>query len=202
MDAYTCIIQADVRNGYWAIDKAALLALLRNKVDEAPFLFRFFNKYYTRVNTLYGKHNTHFSTSTGIFQGDFHSPLLFCMAIDHAIVKANAVARDWAAMAYIDDNIIAVKAVWALEVLATLRGALAEAGLSLHPAKCRILTPRSDREILISQDILLPLIDDGITVLGTPVGSMEFRKAWSAEAVVDIKRALEAIKLLPSYQHR
>ncbi len=103
IDPETCVIQTDVRNGYGAVNHSALLSLLRNRAGEAPFLYRFFNKYYTRANTLYGEHDIQLTTTTCIFQGDSLSSVLFCTAIDHAMVKANEAARDGTAMAYIDD---------------------------------------------------------------------------------------------------
>ena len=202
LDPDMTIIQADVANGYGALDRAHVQGILEARVSSAPFLFQYFNRLYCRRNTLYGRNNTEFHATRGVFQGDSLSPLLFCMAVDPAVKAANEAAGDGVATAYIDDNTIAVKSDRVAQTLAALQGQLAQSGLHLHPRKCYILQPRNGATVVSNQRSPIPVVEDGLTVLGAPVGSVEFRQQWAIRAVDTTVNTIALIQGLPSYQHR
>ena len=190
----------------------------RRKIHEGlvrycPLLLPWFQWAYGGTTLLVNSKGEGVGTSeTGCRQGDPLAALMFCVAIHGAILEINEWLQDAYAqrsngvippfetgpgkiVAYMDDCTITVSRDLAPGLCQAIEEICNRVGLVLNIGKCRLLGPALN---LIGEDVILPFgrKPDGETVLGNPVGTVEFRIAECRRMVEEATKCLPMIKTL------
>ncbi|XP_063385543.1 uncharacterized protein LOC134671614 [Cydia fagiglandana] len=180
------LVKIDLKNAFNCVDRDVIL---KEVLDLAPFLYPFAYQCYSGASNLYLKDSLILS-QVGAQQGDPLGPLIFCLAIQKAIVALNSPLNVW----YLDDGTIGGSPEAVIEDLKKLIPALREIGLEVNPTKCELyacgLVPDASSRSL---EELLPGIKKvnkaSLSLLGAPI----FPDGVSA-ALQTKKEALVAVR--------
>jgi RNA-directed DNA polymerase len=133
-------VDCDLKSYFDTIPHDRLMALVRARVADGPVLHLL--EQYLKAGVLEELHDWQ-PTDCGTPQGAVISPLLanlYLNPLDHDLA-----ARGWAIVRYADDLVVLCPSREEAEtVLTPLRAWSAEAGLTLHPTKTRIVNAQTD----------------------------------------------------------
>ena len=115
----------------------------------------------------------------GVQQGDPLGPFLFSLVL-HKLIKIieekfpNLLFQAW----YLDDGTIIGNIETIKSILTIIQEIGPSLGMSLNLAKCEIWWPTIDQELWNTlPDTLIKVLEDGIELLGCPLGSTNFSRA-------------------------
>jgi hypothetical protein len=135
----------------------------------------------------------------GARQGNTIGPLVFCFALLPLLEKLKPTLTDGIQITYIDDINLLARAKEGVAALRLLNEEGPAYGFHVNLKKTKVLcntTPTHDlyREILPTENIITPSNENfGIELLGTPIGSKEFIKAWLQEKIINLKAEANTI---------
>ena len=177
------LIKTDFSNAFNTVPRRAIYDGL---AAHCPQLLPWFRWAYGDARPLLDSQGRRLGESaTGCRQGDPLAPLLFCVAMQPALERLNELLREKYTfmpnrfahvppllVAYMDDITIGVHHTHADEVADSLRDIFSESvGLSLNEDKCACWTSSPHIE---PEDFPFTVHRDGITVLGCPVGTLDY----------------------------
>ena len=201
-----CGILLDFKNAFNCMPRQRIFRELWNNF---PGLVRWFDWAYGLETDLYlsdgrlvGK------CQTGIRQGDPLAGLCFCLGLQPALKEIknmidNVISRDRLSdeceavlIAYLDDTNVFVPSTKANEVASKILDICNRHGISLQRQKCKFLLNAEADSSIISADPIFPVINTsslecGHIILGTPVGSVEYRRRTAQELVDKMVKALK-----------
>ncbi len=202
------LIKTDFKNAFNLTPRSAIF---RGLETFCPQLLPWYRWAYGAPSPLVNAAGEQVGTSErGCRQGDPLAALLFCVAIQQALVdiqnRLNNRLEDALAnpqysaevigtqrcvvLSYMDDCTISVPWVLAEEVCADLSEICTQYGLQLNVEKCRIIGPNTQNLPATSTFQLLP---DGEIVLGNPVGTSLFRAATNRKLIEKFTRLLPTL---------
>ena len=134
------------------------------------------------------------SSQAGVKQGDPLGPLLFAMAFQPVLQRAQGASPEAAILAYLDDVTIAgtpseVRAAFEA-IRSDASDTLKDVGLAVNEQKCGIYARDEEAARRLAGQIGVPHRADGLTVLGTPIGKDEHVRT------VVTSKAEETIRLI------
>jgi hypothetical protein len=183
-------LQLDFTKAYDFISRFELHQSLQSDPANLPLLAYFHLLYASPIPCLNG--STHFSSSTGVLQGDPLAPIFFALVL-HSFLQSGTIPSSALQLAFLDDLHIS----GSFNDLATAFNFLSQPnrfGFRLNLSKCRLLP--HDRNFVSSS--LPPALQqlqlvDGLIVLGTPVGSLSFCSAFFSIALSELKSSLDSL---------
>jgi hypothetical protein len=196
------LVSLDMKNAFNTMPRALML---RGLLKYARSLSKWFKWSYGRGTPLVLSDGTFGGTSaTGCRQGDPLAALCFCVGLQFVLedvlrlveAKQAEVVDPEAApiaglFAYMDDTNLYVHKSVVNDVVEGLMVIFADYRMILNQQKCRLLG-RAAAEIVAP---LFQVADGGLTLMGAPTGSSEFRR-HQAEQIVD-----DATSSLPALRH-
>jgi hypothetical protein len=189
-----CILQVDFSNAFNLVDRLTFIRLVKT----------YFPQLANIVNYLYLSHGylclgpgLHIRSMIGVQQGCPLAPFLFALVLSELLKDLDFSQQLKLNMWYLDDGHLVGKIPVILEILKAidLQGPIY--GIYLNMAKCIVyITPETSLDIF---DPLLGLkiVNDGIVVLGSPIGSVEFVRDYVREkikAAVNIMESAAALQ--------
>ena len=217
MSGTSCLLSTD---GVGAFDHVLRSSLLRALIANPAFheLVPFVRMWYGQ-NSKAVWHDEHgaghvIEQGEGGDQGDALMPALFCLAMHSALVDLKAdLGDDAIVVAYLDDIYIIVPVDHAARAVERARHHLAEhCGIQVHQGKLKAYCPNAssaqhglgaydtnDNEVWVHNGTL---DEQGIMVVGTPIGTPEFVQS-RLDLRLDAQSLLTAeIELLEEVQHK
>jgi len=164
------ILSIDLKNAYNSIRRGVIYNALAKYLPE---LQCFFHWAYGVHSPLYLADGTLATTSeTGVRQGDPISALVFCIGIQDTLKAVQTKFPKTTIMAYIDDIYITGPRSEVYKAFRYLRPNFRDIGLVVELDKCHLYDNTVDTNDLEWEGCHLH--QDGIIVLGSPIGSPEF----------------------------
>ena len=145
----------------------------------------------------------------GVEQGDALAPALFALGLHRALAAANAHLReDEALVAYLDDVYVATTRARARHAFDVVTSSIQHhAQIDTNLGKCRVYGgaggPPPPGIAELGPEVWRgqrPRAEQGITILGTPVGTTEYVEAHAREIMGEENRFLQALPHLPDTQ--
>ena len=139
-DLASCVIGVDCSNAFNTVERNAIAAQL-GKYAELNVLIAYWNLAYTSPTNLRvfrEKASDDLLSTRGVRQGDPVAGALFCLAIHPVLV---AIARKYPNIkvrAYMDDVVLFGCPRDCCKAFADLKAGLAELGVKVNPAKCKV----------------------------------------------------------------
>ena len=185
------LLQVDMCNAFGTVDRQEMLAEVKN---HCPCLFPYAAAFCRNANILLGDGYSLDSTR-GVQQGDVLGPALFAIALQPVIERLRDGGLElniW----YLDDgllvgNVNAVKAA-----LTLLKEHLPWRGLELNLSKCRLIGPGAAQPDPVFDGIPRSSLDEGMVVLGVPVGNPDFMERFVNDVVTKLTNMAARIELL------
>jgi len=167
------ILSIDLKNAYNSIRRGVIHNALERYL---PGLQCFFHWAYGVHSPLYLADGTLATTSnTGVRQGDPISALVFCLGIHGTLKDAQVKHPKVTVMAYIDDIYLAGPRSEVYRTFRHLRPKFQHIGLTVELDKCHLYDNTCDDDETEWEGCHCH--NDGIMVLGSPVGSPEYEQA-------------------------
>lgn len=194
-DEELCVLSADTTNAFNSIHRGPIRQFLQNNY---PLLLTWFDALYGNVTSnLYSNipsgnlPYTIIQCMLGVYQGDPLSPFFFSGGIHNSVItklqeflkKRNLPGI---VLAYLDDIFVVGPLSTLKEAYPELQRLLSEVGLSFNPAKSKILLRKpltSDEQWIHNAKI--PFYNDGIDILGAPIGFDTYIKRRTNEIIRD-----------------
>ena len=178
-----CILaQVDLRNAFGCISRQAFLTQIESVCPSLlPYAMACYGQPSTVSNSIISA-----SVHTGVQQGDPLGPLFFAVGL-HPVISAicHQLKSAWW---YLDDGTLVGTPAQIASCLEWLEPNLRSIGLEINRAKTIIWTPTALSEplpsSLSSYSIAPP--DQGVTVLGTPVGAEPFVLSWLSKRLTEL----------------
>ena len=190
-------LRIDCKNAYGSIFRYKIDEVLRlMPLEKAELTLAYFHRYVLPPSRVFTRSFPSFAMNEGIIQGDPLSPLLFSLAFQHALKKAQAVLTSAPAdqpvylvngqvFSYLDDAIIVGPMDQVFNAYETFKDCAHRLGLRVAIPKCEILTmaPHDDPVPDLQQHPVLAalqphmaktgitLVSSAIKILGTFLGS-------------------------------
>ncbi|MGH8465836.1 MAG: reverse transcriptase domain-containing protein [Pseudomonas sp.] len=196
MDAHPdwVFFQTDFANAYNSILRCKSLEAVR---EHFPSLLPWLRAIYSPRSALwFDPHDDRqaMTSEEGAQQGDPLGPLLFCASMHSVLEQANATLTAHGgglALGYIDDIVGCGPEAAVRECFATIEAAAQECGLQLQLHKCSAYRPSGD--VITQLPGAVGVEDEGLVVLGVPLGRAEFVQQKLVERVEGLTAAEEAI---------
>jgi hypothetical protein len=131
---------------------------------------------------------------TGILQGDPLAPLMFCMTIHDALMKMSERIPDGRLYAYLDDVTMIGPLEQVEDAYSVQRGTFCELGLAINRDKSVLYT---DQRLV---DTRLRTSNEGLEVIGTPIGTPKFVKDFVHKKLRKFEEKLSKLKNVKSLQ--
>ena len=210
------VIALDIKNAFNTISRSHLFTALHLHQRQFQELFPYILSHYGRHGELrvYLRGEAHIiSSETGVHQGDPFGSILFALGLHPFLLELADLFPQVLVLAYADNVFLAGPLQDALCAAAEFKTRVASAGLVLNDRESGIICdPRllddlqppfslSDLTVL-SPDITLPFLADGILALGCPLGSPEFQQSVKAKLFDDIQSELDTLLSFPYHHHR
>ena len=123
--------------------------------------------------------NTSILSEEVVQQGDPLGPFLFSLALHSVISKLSQRHPKVLSPCYLDDATIIGSKQEVVSAFVEMKDELASIGLDLREDKCEAYCPSG----IVDWDLPIPVRDEGLEILGTPVGSDSFFKEKCIEIV-------------------
>jgi len=193
------LAQIDIANAFNSIHREPIMNFIKQHL---PTMCGWVEWMLTAPANLYCRGDK-FCCTTGVQQGDPLGPLLFSAGIHAVISSCNSHFPEVWGCWYLDDGSL-VGPLEALERLVTfLLSRLEEIGLKINFSKCHLLT--------VGEVTLFPLLatmkvhgiadNDGLRVLGTPVGGKQFTEEFLENNIIhQVETFCRAVEALDNVQ--
>jgi len=188
------LLQLDIVNAFNCVDRVAIFEELRDRgfASWIPFI----RQYYADPSDLlfFGvEHPAVLQSSRGVRQGDPLGPFLFDLAFQRVLRAGSAALQDeGVTMAYQDDAALLGPAAALHRAFAAMVPVAASIGLTISTAKSRRF--RVPLEGLDAGSLAsVPAAEDGVEVLGCPVGTPAFVEEWQRQWLRDRLEGLEEV---------
>jgi len=208
-----CLIQLDLEN---AFNLQARRQIYDALVRRCPNLVRMFRKMYGFKSRLYGSNGECVGmSSTGVRQGCPGAMALFSCGQQDILLELHAAvlavkeqvgsALPAGVSGFADDTTVFIGERGVNEVISKGREIFGRNRVRWRVDKCQILVHPGRGERVYREEVdedsgsrqTIPpefeVVDTGIKVLGTPVGTEDFRRAWLETAFADMVRPLPAL---------
>ena len=199
------ILLVDFSNAYGTVKRSEIAKILGNASIPAPLL-AYFRIFYGSASPILhdaADRDQDLIMSSGVLQGCPLAPLFFSLAISNSLQAcANALSNGSGFVsAYLDDVVICAPHDELATALSALTAAAKIVGLSVNTAKCKILAPPSNAGF-VSPIPNIPVVTEGVTLLGAPLGSANFVRDFVTKRFEEIMSSIELLESFPSYQAR
>lgn len=187
------VIQTDCSN---AFNTAKITAIMAQAAKSPPDLVGFISRCYDEIpaRAMYemdSGERRKIECTTGVQQGDGMRPPLFCFVLIPIIQKLNRKYEHLGVSlkAYNDDITLLLKEITAtiIPVITDLVDELQAAGIIVNRGKSSALPPPghevTNEERRLRGEAGLPIAEEGITVVGIPIGIDDFVKGFVADVI-------------------
>ena len=200
-DPSNVILSVDVSNAYNTFDRFKAMELMLQNPALAPcvpFLRMLYGSPAPLVFDMDDDGPCVIESRRGTQQGDPWSSLLFSLVHTHAMDRVRAAHPGITALSYQDDTNIVTDVHTAAAVMATVEHEFSRVGLSVNKSKCALYTRADVPSELDCVFGAMTVARDGITVLGSPLGTNEFMREKVELKLEEYGKGLE---LLPKLGH-
>jgi hypothetical protein len=140
-----CLITFDATNAYGSVSRAAIRAQLNTATVPKAMTVAYFERFCAPVFPIRHGQNFQVSVAEGVIQGDPISPLLFALALQPALVAAQAALQEQDLQAnifsYLDDICMVAPTEAVATTAQSLESSLAAIKLRLNSAKTQVFSP-------------------------------------------------------------
>ena len=175
---HSYILKTDVRNAFNSVSRECLLNETKSTFPE---IYAHALQMYGGTSSLVyvkGQEVHIIPSEEGVQQGDPLGPTLFATALHPVINEIQESHQETTVLAYLDDVYITGPVDCVLSALTDFKSSLSSIGLKICDKKCELFCPAGLGDISTS----VPVASNGISILGTPIGSTEFVQAQCVHA--------------------
>jgi hypothetical protein len=194
-----CILQVDFSNAFNMVDRATFIRLVKIHFPQLSNITNFL--YQSQAFLIVGP-QLHLRSYSGVQQGDPLAPLLFALVLRDLTLQLNVNVlklNQW----YLDDGHLSGKIGDILEALSLIEKLGPERGIYLNRAKCVMYITQeyvdSGLDFELASD--LRLVSDGLTVLGSPIGSANYVKDHMTKQVNVLSETMQVSAILEDPQY-
>ena len=190
------LIQVDLKNAFGCLDRVHMLNSIR---EICPVFLPYALACYSGSSLVQGG-DLSAAVSSGVHQGDPLSPLFFSVSIHQAIKEASALTR--ASYWYLDDGTLIGSLDQLQAAINALSAAFSPLGLQFNFSKSLIWSPHHNFLPLPAALAQLQAVpaSQGITVLGTPIGSTSFEETELSNKVNNLQTMFDRLLALNNLQ--
>jgi hypothetical protein len=191
------VIKLDIVKAYDNTRRASILRLL---IKQSPSLVRHFLAIYGPASSLHyiGMQEV-FEVKEGLITGDSLSPLFATMVYSDCCKKTRELFLNTDVFAYFDDITPVSRGEEAWAAFDCMKESLAEEGLQLHPSKMEAyFNDLTDYHRGEAAKRGVSCTEEGLEILGCPVGSEEFIRAFLRVKVARVLELLDRITKVDS----
>lgn len=176
-DPKFAILQVDFKNAFNRISRPAFLQVIKSKF---PQFWKFLSCCYLDPPSLFvygrGDDTDVIKSENGVQQGDPLGPLLFSLVIDILVKKISSNFPNLLNLWYLDDGHILGDINTLPSVIKLIQVEGENLGLSMNLEKSKLFFPalNQNNDLLSLFPPTLPVVDEGISVLGVPIGGLDF----------------------------
>ena len=195
-DENSVILKVDAKNAFNTISRDIIL---EEVAVHFPQIYPFVAKCYVNstplVVSLNGQDTT-IQSVEGVQQGDPLGPFLFSLAL-HSVISKLCVRHPTVLIpCYLDDATIIGPKQDVISAYLEMKDRLVNIGLDLREDKCEAYSPSGIADWVLS----IPIRDEGLEILGTPIGSDSFVREKCIETVKCERDFLAKLPLLDDMQ--
>ena len=173
------ILKVDAKNAFNSISRDVIL---EEVATHFPQLYPFVAKCYVNaiplVVSINGKY-TSIQSEEGVQQGDPLGPFLFSLGLHSVVTKISERHPKVLIPCFLDDSTIIGSKQEVVSAYLDMKDGLATIGLDLREDKCEAYCPSG----ISGWDLPIPVRDEGMDILGTPVGTDSFVRAKCLDIV-------------------
>ena len=179
------ILSLDLSNAFNQVSREEIRKVLS---DRFPGLLPYFLWAYGNGAPLWYSGDCLAFSNEGVRQGDPLGPPLFALAIHPILLQLDQEFPQLSIYAYLDDVTVTGEAQDLLKLVERFRYLVGKCGLTLNENKSVLClasntpTPHNVGALTIKEN--------GISVLGSPIGTPHFENSWCLEKVRDMKKTL------------
>lgn len=182
------VLSLDAVNAFNAIDRKAVLKAMYSRV---PGMARYFSTAYVHPSRLLydkGGEVEVILSKEGVKQGDGAAGIAYCITTDKPVQNARDAVPQVIILCYADDAYIIGELGPLMEAAKVYEEEVHEVNLRLNHRKCIMYSPSPEAELQqaireAAKTKGFTVSTEGLTVLGSPVGSETFEKQQVGEAI-------------------